>query len=125
MQRGGTKEDPIKLESDDEDMVTVTQAAKKKVKTSRTTAAPASNNAITDGFLKVKRKLEAMRLEVNGCQADMKILFDKHKDRFNDDVLVLLQELADAMNKAYDGAQGGVKYADKAASSMTFGGRVF
>ena len=130
MQKGGKKEDPIKLESDDEESVeesiTFTQAPKKELKISNLMAVPASNNPIADAILKVMRKLEATRLEVNGCQADMKILFDKKKDSFdNDDVLVTFQQLADAMNRAYDGAQDGVKYADKAASLMTFGGPVF
>ncbi len=126
MQKGGTKEDPIKLESDDEDMITVTQAPKKKIKISNSMAIPSSNSPIANAVLKVKRKLEATRLEVNGCQADMKILFDQHKDRFdNDNVLVVFQQLAEAMNKAYDGAQDSVRYANKAASLMTFGGPIF
>ena len=125
MQKGGTKEDPIKLESEDEEMVTVTQAPKKRLKISNSMAIPSSNNPIADAILKVKRQLEAIRLDVNGCQADMKILFDKNKDRFDDDVLVMFRQLAEAMNKGYDGARDGVKYADKAASLMTFGGPVF
>ena len=125
MQKGGSKEDPIKLESEDEEMITVTQAPKKRLKISSSKAVPTSNNPIADAILKVRRKLEATRLDVNGCQADMKILFDKHKDRFDDDVLVMFQQLAEAMDKAYDGAQNGARYADKAASLMTFGGPLF
>ena len=125
MQKGGTREDPIKLESDDEERVP-TQAPKKKVKIANPVATPTPKNTIVDEIMKVKRKLEATRTEVNGCQAAMKVFFDKNSDRFdNDDVLTVFANLAEAMNKAYDGAQDGAKYADKAASLATFGGPLF
>ena len=126
MQKTGTKANPIALESDGEE--THAQAPKKKAKNTQGAPAlpPAPKNAVVDQILRVKGKLEATRLQVNGCQAQMKLLFDKHSDRFeNDDTLKLFESLAEAMNKAYDGAQDAGKFAEKAASMLTFGGAVF
>ena len=103
MQRGGTKEDPIDLDDDDnkENIQPV-----KKVKNNQGAAEPATPiNLVTKKILNVKQKLEGIRIQVSGCQAEMKTLFDKHVDKFDDDVLTVFENLAEAMNKAFDGAQ--------------------
>jgi hypothetical protein len=164
MQKGGTKDNPISLDEDDNqgktpprqpkamrrpaatnddpidlEMATASNSERnrvpsepsgpvnKKVKSNqgKALAVPRTNPVVRE-IMKVKNKLEQVRLDVNGCQASMKALFDKHRETFNDDeIMAVLQKLADAMNRAYDGAADGGKTAEKAAATLTFGGPVF
>jgi hypothetical protein len=167
MQKGGTKDNPISLDEDDDRSKALPRAPKaicrtlatkdnpidletgeiaanhgskqlqsltepfgpanKKVKSNqgKALAVPRANPVMRE-IMKVKNKLEQVRLDVNGCQASMKTLFDKNRGTFNDDeIMAVLQKLADAMNKAYDGAADGGKIAEKAAATLTFGGPVF
>ena len=124
MRPGGSKEDPIKLEEDDKQDEVAVQGRRKRVKRTANTA-PASNNAVLDTILKVSRSLEAMRLDLNGCQANMRIMFDKNRDKFDENIMRLFGSLAEAMNKAYDGSVEAGKFANKAASLTTFKGPVF
>ena len=124
MRPGGSKEDPIKLEEDDKQDEVAVQGHRKRVKRTANTA-PASNNAALDTILKVSRSLEAVRLDLNGCQANMRIMFDKNRDKFDENIIEVFGSLAEAMNKAYDGSVEAGKFANKAASLTTFKGPVF
>lgn len=128
MQKGNAKDNPIALDSDDEKKPpNSAEAPNKKAKNNKGGGvATTSKNYLVDEILRVKDRLEAVRLEVNGCHADMKIFFDKNKEQFDDDaIMFLFENLATAMNKSYDGALEGGVIADKAAAKVTFGGPVF
>ena len=103
MQRGGTREAPINLDSDD-DKENIPPPTKKTRNTRSATETRQPENAVTDKVLDVKKKLEAVIVQVNGCQAEMKLLFDRYRDDIDDDLLTLFENLADAMNQAFDAA---------------------
>ncbi len=74
---------------------------------------------IITALLHAKTKLVNARNSMNGCQDEMKAMFDRHRDTLdNDQMMIFLRSLSNDMTKIWEGAKAGMDDADKAIDWM-------
>ena len=119
MRKAGTKDNPVCLESDDEDGRTFanSSAKRRKVGDGRAVSGTAPGDEIVPDMLQVKKRLMTARTDVNNSQAEMRAVFNKHHQRFDDDeIMRVLVALSKHMNKVFDGAKDGMESIDQAVA---------
>lgn len=84
----------------------------------------APTNRAVDELLHVKGRLTNAKRDMTKSQCDMRDLFDKHYELFDDDeVMRVLQELSKNMNTCFDGAHAGMDSIDRALAWLNSTGR--
>lgn len=80
--------------------------------------------AVTMTLMDVKSRFRNARKAVTTSQNDLKAMFDKHIDLFDDDeIMKILQKLAGDMNACFDGAKEGMTNIDRAVTWLRTSGK--
>jgi hypothetical protein len=71
----------------------------------------------------VRGRFRTARKNMNNSQNDLKLMFDKHVEVFdNDKIMEILQELAKNMNECFDGAKAGMTTLERATEWLKVNG---
>jgi hypothetical protein len=96
----------------------------KRRKTGGQAPTPTPALAAVMTLLEVKGRFGNARKSMNVSQNDLKKMFDKYMDVFDDDgIMKTLQKLADDMNGCFDGAKEGMENIDLAVKWLRASGK--
>jgi hypothetical protein len=144
--KSGTREEPILLDSDDEKPREAVQNQSKRPRlavpkqepvqpppaTSSHAISLAENDKVQGGTIKnanqtdevvsalrqVQNQLAAVRIMTTRCRIDMHRVYDKHGTRFSKETANSVEELADDLHKVLASAESGIGQVDKAIEGM-------